>query len=105
MVNETVAFALIDWLVKLKLFLDSIHEEYFFRVVYQNSLRIFAGPILSDKITDVYLKSFSHHVLWRIFRPFQRGPNRAFFYRPVGGFARSPHGVLGYSCDSSHIGS
>lgn len=90
MVNETVAFALIDWLVKLKLFLDSIHEEYFFRVVYQNSLRIFAGPILSDKITDVYLKSFSHHVLWRIFRPFQRGPNRAFFYRPVGGFARSP---------------
>ena len=76
MVNETVAFALIGWLksskLSLKLFLDSIHEECFFRVVYQNSLRIFAVPILSDKITDVYLKSFSHHVLWRIFRPFQR---------------------------------
>ena len=76
MVNETVAFALIGWLksskLSLKLFLDSIHEEYFFRVVYQNSLRIFAGSILSDKITDVYLKSFSHRVLWRIFRPFQR---------------------------------
>ena len=92
LVNKTIAFALIGWLKSSKLshkiFLDSIHEAYFLRVVYH-----------------VSLKSFSHHVLWRIFRPFQRWPNWAFFIARSEDLPYPPHEVLWCSGDSAHIGS